>query len=239
MPALGRPRLHLCRTGSTNDRARELAAAGAPHGMLVTAREQTAGRGRQGRSWFAPPGGALLLSLVIRDPGELLPLRAGLAVADLAGSRARVKWPNDVLIDGRKMAGVLVEARPQEAWAVLGIGVNVSVDPSDLPADVRAAAGGLGRPPHQLDAVLGELLAALERRIAEPASETLEAFRARDALLERAVAWRDGSGVGAGIDERGALLVRTGGGIVALNAGEVHLTSSTGSPNQGRVAIDQ
>ncbi len=85
---LGRPRLHLRVCDSTNRRARELAAAGAPHGTLVTAAEQTAGRGRQGRTWSAPPGRALLLSLVVRRFDALLPLRAGLAVADLAGPGA-------------------------------------------------------------------------------------------------------------------------------------------------------
>ena len=103
--SLGRPRLHLREIGSTNARARELAAAGAPHGTLVTTSLQTAGRGRQGRGWTAPAGQALLLSLVIRDPPALLPLRAGLAVADVAGPDARIKWPNDVLVGGRKVAG--------------------------------------------------------------------------------------------------------------------------------------
>ena len=151
--ALGRPRLHLRTTGSTNDRARALAAAGAPHGTLVTTGEQTAGRGRQGRTWSAPAGQALLLSLVLRDPDPLLPLRAGLAVADLAGGAARVKWPNDVLLDGRKLAGILVEARPHDGWAVLGIGLNAAVDLDALPRrgprprrDARPPArGGAGR----------------------------------------------------------------------------------------------
>ena len=124
MTALGRPRLHLRETSSTNERARELAAAGAPHGTLVTTGLQTAGRGRQGRTWTAPAGRALLMSLVLRSFDALTPLRAGLAVADLAGPAARVKWPNDVLVEGHKVAGILVEARPQEAWAVLGIGCS-------------------------------------------------------------------------------------------------------------------
>lgn len=228
MPRLGRPRVHLRSTGSTNDRARQLAMAGAPHGTLVTTGEQTAGRGRQGRAWAAPAGHALLLSLVIRAPGALLPLRAGLAVADLAGPRAQVKWPNDVLLEGRKVAGVLVEARPQEGWAVLGIGVNVSLGPGDLPEGLRQTAGGLGRPKHELEPALGELMAALERRLAEPAAGTIRALSTRDALFDRPVTWRDGSGIGAGVDERGALLVRMGSGaLVALDSGEVHLTPST------------
>jgi len=225
---LGRPRLHLRETGSTNDRARALAAAGAPHGTLVTAGVQTAGRGRQGRAWLAPPGRALLLSLVLRELDRLLPLRAGLAVADLAGPGALVKWPNDVLLaGGGKVAGILVEGRPQERWAVVGIGVNVAVAPADLPP----GAATLGRPAGELDAALQALLAALERRLAEPAEAALAALRARDALLGAPVRWAGGAGTGAGIGPDGALLVRTAAGAeVALDAGEVHLGSAPTNP---------
>ena len=219
---IGRPRLHLRETTSTNTRARELAAAGAPHGTLVTAGVQTAGRGRQGRTWVAPVGSSLLLSLVLRDTDLLLPLRAGLAVADLAGPDALVKWPNDVLLGGRKVAGVLVEARPQEGWAVLGIGVNAALDVADLPLELHETAGTLGRA--DLEGALTELLEHLERRLAEPPEATLSALNARDALLERPIAWVGGEGTGAGIDEHGSLRVLLGGGREAvLDAGEVHL----------------
>ena len=218
--SLGRPRLHLRETPSTNDRARALAVAGAPHGTLVTAGVQTAGRGRQGRTWTAPPGSSLLLSLVLREVDPLLSLRAGLAVADLAGAAARVKWPNDVLLDGRKVAGILAEGRPQEGWAVLGIGVNAAVEPDEL----VAGAGTLGRARGELDAVLEELLLALERRLGEPAEACLAALRGRDALLDQPLSWAGGSGTGGGIDERGALRVRLdSGGETLLDAGEVHL----------------
>jgi BirA family transcriptional regulator, biotin operon repressor / biotin---[acetyl-CoA-carboxylase] ligase len=221
---LGRPRLHLRRIGSTNARARELAAAGAPHGTAVTADEQTAGRGRQGRGWSTPPGGALAVSLVIRDPDPLLSLRAGLAVAELAGADARVKWPNDVLVDGRKVAGILVEGRLQEGWAVLGIGINAALDLTVLPGEVRGRAGTLGLDPGELPRALDELLAALERRLAEPPGATLESLRGRDALAGRPVRWEGGSGTGEGIADDGALLVRDGhGALHALAAGEVHL----------------
>jgi BirA family biotin operon repressor/biotin-[acetyl-CoA-carboxylase] ligase len=150
--ALGRPRLHLRETDSTNERARALALGGAPHGTLVTASAQTAGRGRQGRRWEAAPGSALLCSVVLRRVDELLPLRAGLAVADLAGEAARVKWPNDVLVAGRKVAGVLVEARPQDGWAVLGIGINLAALAVRLAEPAATALDALrGR-----DALLGE-----------------------------------------------------------------------------------
>ncbi len=124
---IGRPRVHHAVTDSTNERAKELARAGAHHGTLVTAGEQTAGRGRQGREWVAPAGSAVLMSVVIREPGELLPLTAALAVCEAPAPRsnASIKWPNDVWVEGRKIAGILVEGRPQEGWAVSGVGLNV------------------------------------------------------------------------------------------------------------------
>jgi len=224
---IGRPRVHLRETGSTNEHARALTAAGAPHGTLVTAGVQTEGRGRQGRRWEAPAGSTLLLSLVIRgDLDPLLSLRAGLAVADLAGPEARVKWPNDVLLDGRKVAGVLVEGRPQAGWAVLGIGVNVALDPRDLPLELRDSAGTLGRPAEELEGALGELLAALERWLEESAEAVVAALRDLDALLGEPVRWSGGEGVGAGIDARGGLIVAVASGkTVVLEAGEVHLAS--------------
>jgi BirA family biotin operon repressor/biotin-[acetyl-CoA-carboxylase] ligase len=237
MTALGRPRLHLRRTDSTNARARELAAAGAPHGTVVTAREQTAGRGRQGRSWAGPPGRSLLLSVIVRALDPLLPLRAGLAVADVAGDAARVKWPNDVLLDGRKVAGILVEARPQQGWAVLGIGVNVAVRVDDLPPGLRGRAGTLGRPPGDREPVLAELLAALDRALALPADAVLDRWRARDALVGREVRWAGGRGVAAGVDAGGRLLVDLPEGArAALDAGEVHLGGAPGEPDSPAAA---
>jgi BirA family biotin operon repressor/biotin-[acetyl-CoA-carboxylase] ligase len=222
--ALGRPRLHLRATTSTNDRARELAAAGAPHGALVTAGRQSAGRGRQGRTWSAPAGSALLLSLVLRELPALLPLLAGLAVAEVSGPAARVKWPNDVVVEGRKVGGILVEARPQEGWAVLGIGLNVALRVEDLPPELHATAGTLGLAPGDLEPTLERLLRALERALGLSAAAALDAYRARDALRGREVAWAEGRGRAAGIDGEGRLVVElAGGGRTTLSAGEVHL----------------
>jgi BirA family biotin operon repressor/biotin-[acetyl-CoA-carboxylase] ligase len=222
--ALGRPRLHLRATTSTNDRARELAAGGAPHGALVTAGRQSAGRGRQGRTWSAPAGSALLLSLVLRELPALLPLLAGLAVAEVSGPAARVKWPNDVVVEGRKVGGILVEARPQEGWAVLGIGLNVALRVEDLPPELHATAGTLGLAPGDLEPTLERLLRALERALGLSAAAALDAYRARDALRGREVAWADGRGRAAGIDGEGRLVVElAGGGRTTLSAGEVHL----------------
>ena len=135
-----------------------------------------------------------------------------------------MKWPNDVLLDGRKVAGILVEARPQEGWAVLGIGVNAALDASELPPELHETAGTLGRRPRELEAALAELLGHLAERLAEPADSVLAALAERDALLGREVAWSGGEGVGAGIDARGCLRVRRADGTeTVLDAGEVHL----------------
>jgi BirA family biotin operon repressor/biotin-[acetyl-CoA-carboxylase] ligase len=221
--ALGTPRAHHRRTDSTNARARELAAAGAPHGTLVTAAEQKAGRGRQGRTWTAPPGRALLASVVLRDWPALLPLGAAIAVAEVAGGAAAIKWPNDVQLGGRKVAGILVEGRPQEGWMVLGIGLNVALRAEDFPPELRATATTLGLEPARVEEVLAALLVALERWLAAPAAAVLAAFRARDALAGHEIAWGSGRGRAAGVDEAGRLLVHTPEGRVALDAGEVHL----------------
>lgn len=224
---LGRPRLHLRATTSTNDRARELAQAGTPHGTVVTAAQQTAGRGRQGRTWSAPPGRALLLSVVLRDPPALLPLAAALAVAEVAGADAQIKWPNDVLLDGRKVAGILAEGRPQDGWAVLGVGLNVALRIEDLPPQLHATAGTLGLEPADLEPTLERLLDALERALALDEATLLGAYRARDALRGREVTWTAGHGRAAGIDGTGRLVVELpDGGRTALSAGEVHLERS-------------
>ncbi len=279
--SLGHPRVHLRRTDSTNERARRLAIAGAPHGTTVTAEEQSAGRGRQGRSWLAPPRSALLCSLVLRDPNPLLSLIAGVAVCDVVGDTARVKWPNDVIVERSgvdrrahtgdrmlareqankadqpilaKLAGILVEGRPQEGWAVLGIGLNVAVRVEQLPAELRGRAASLELEPSAIEPTFERLLQALVTRLAEPVDTMLDAWRARDALYGRDVVWggheaqsqsghgpnkgergqdrsehgsnRGKHGRAEGIDDEGQLLVRRQDGTTtALSAGEVHLES--------------
>jgi len=224
MTALGTPRLHLRALGSTSDRARELAEAGAPHGTLVTTDHQVAGRGRQGRTWSTPPGRALTMSLVLRDVPPLLTIAAGVAVADAIGEAAAIKWPNDVLVEGRKVAGILAEGRPQEGWAVLGIGVNVALREDDLPPELRATAGSLGRAPEDVEPLLATLLTTLEARLTQSPDGVLEAWRGRDALRGRPVRWDGGEGMAAGVDAAGRLVVRLRDGrTTALDAGEVHL----------------
>jgi BirA family biotin operon repressor/biotin-[acetyl-CoA-carboxylase] ligase len=221
---LGWPRLHLREIGSTSDRARELAQAGAPHGTLVTTDHQVAGRGRQGRTWTTPPGTALTMSLVLREVTPLVPLAAGVAVAEAIGPDAAIKWPNDVLLDDRKVAGILVEARPQEGWAILGIGINVALAPDDFPPDLRDRAGTLGRPPEDVAVIRQAVLDALDRRLAQPVAALLDAWRARDALAGRPVTWDGGHGTAEGVDDAGRLRVRLrDGATTVLDAGEVHL----------------
>jgi len=224
--------LHVRRTTSTNDRARELAIAGAPHGTLVTAAEQTAGRGRMGRSWTAPAGSSLLMSLVLRDAPAPLPLLAAVAVCDVAGPGVQVKWPNDIVVqDGeglRKLAGILTEGRPQQGWAVLGIGLNVALRLEDLPSELGKTAATLGLPPSAIEPTLAGLLVALERRLATSVQATLAEWRKLDALRGREVFWsangRHLSGRAGGIDETGRLvIVPAKGPCAALDAGEVVL----------------
>jgi BirA family biotin operon repressor/biotin-[acetyl-CoA-carboxylase] ligase len=174
---------------------------------------------------MAPPGAAVLMSLVVRDLDErfpLIPLVAAVAVADtceaLAPVRCAIKWPNDVWIERRKVAGILVEGRPAEGWAVLGIGLNVAAAPEEL-GDLATALG----PDLDVESGLRALLGALDGWLGKAGAEVLAAWRARDALKGQTVRWADGSGVAAGIDDSGSLLVDTGDGRVALGAGEVHL----------------
>jgi BirA family transcriptional regulator, biotin operon repressor / biotin---[acetyl-CoA-carboxylase] ligase len=235
----GSPQRHFRVADSTNSRARELAGGGAPGGTVVTAVEQIAGRGRQGRSWIAPAGKALLYSAILRPLDRrhlLLPLSVPIAVCATAEElepavRCQIKWPNDIWIDGRKVAGVLIEARPQDGWAVIGVGLNLAIERDEFPPELRDSAVSLfasgapavryAQPRNTATRVLSEQLS----RWTEAAEEdVLTAWRERDALKGREIGWDDDSGVADGIDERGNLLVRVAGSeIVALGAGEVHL----------------
>jgi BirA family transcriptional regulator, biotin operon repressor / biotin---[acetyl-CoA-carboxylase] ligase len=237
---LGTPRLHLRTVDSTNVRAQRLAVSGAPHGALVTAAAQTAGHGRQGRAWVTPAGRALACSLVLRDPPRLLPMIAALAVADVAGRldragrTAAIKWPNDVLLDGRKVAGILAEGRPQEGWVVLGIGLNVAVEEDAFPPALREIATSLGCEPTAVEPALTLLLERLAHWLEATPGEAMDAYRARDALAGRKLRWGspERRGTALGIADDGRLRVRPDEGDTdeeLLDAGEVHLgTGRTG-----------
>lgn len=226
--AFGAPRRHLKQTGSTNDQARALAELGAPSGCVVTAAEQSAGRGRTGRRWSAPAGTALLMTAVLRPlerRNRLLPLAVPLAVCEAVESvapvRCAVKWPNDVWIEERKAAGVLIEARPPE-WALIGIGVNLAIPADAHPADLRWPATSVG---HGADAeaMLAAVCDRLSAWVDAPPGDVLGGFRARDALHGREISWEGGTGIAKGVDDEGDLLVDTASGQLSLGAGEVHL----------------
>jgi BirA family biotin operon repressor/biotin-[acetyl-CoA-carboxylase] ligase len=230
---LGSPHLHYSVCESTNDVAKLLAESGAPHGTTITTDEQTAGRGRQGRTWVAPPRSALLMSVIARpvtDSHKLAPLAAALAVAEtcerLAGVSAKIKWPNDVWIEGRKVSGILAEARPDQSpdssWLVVGVGLNTSVRLDQMPEDLQQTATTLALAPGT-DA-LTPLVKSLNHWLTSDAHAIVSAWRERDALIDRPISWADGAGTATGIDEHGNLLVELDdGSLQTLTAGEVHL----------------
>jgi BirA family biotin operon repressor/biotin-[acetyl-CoA-carboxylase] ligase len=220
-------------TASTNADLAEVARAGAAEGTVHTTDHQVAGRGRLDRSWDSPEASGIAVSVLLR-PIEVpagrwvwLPLLVGLAVAatvEECGVQAQLKWPNDVQVDGRKVAGILVEGRPQEGWAVLGVGLNVAVRPDDLPAELRETAAGLGLDPRDVEPTLRRVLDRLAEALALPPAELLDAWRARDALQGRRITWNRGQGTAAGLDGEGRLIVELDdGGRATLDAGEVHL----------------
>lgn len=226
---LGRPLEYRAVTGSTNDDAMAAARAGAPHGAAFVADEQSAGRGRRGHRWTTTPGDNLTFSVLLRPRLSLqrlsaLTLAVGLAVRDAVAGRVaapvQVKWPNDVLVGGRKLAGVLVESQLAGgalSAVVVGVGINVAM--RELPEEIRGIATSLallGAADLDREALLVELLDALARRVSayeraglEP---MLEELRRHDALLGTRVHIEGVSGVARGIDRDGALLVEDDSG---------------------------
>jgi BirA family biotin operon repressor/biotin-[acetyl-CoA-carboxylase] ligase len=229
--------------GSTMDLLHELAAEGAAEGTVVLAGEQTSGRGSRGRTWRSPPGGLWLSALYRpRAPAgaELLSLRVGLAVAEAiesvgSGVGLAIKWPNDLMLNDRKLGGILCEARwhgEELGWIVAGIGLNVS---NPIPLELAAGAARLADRlpdinPEALEAPVTARLRALDpaRHRLDPAE--LSALRARDwlrgrRLLTPVAGWADG------ITEDGALLLRDAVGAVRrIRAGTVELAESSFTP---------
>ena len=231
--------VRLTRTASTMDALHELAQAGAPAGTAVVAEAQGAGRGSRGRGWSSPPGG-LWLSVLARPRTaglELLSLRAGLAVAELldrlgAGARAQLKWPNDLMLDGRKAGGILCEARWQgaaPAWVVIGLGLNVTNAP---PADLGAAATNLASVLPSLSAAaietpVVEALRAVDAGAGALTEDERARFARRDWLRGLALEAPE-AGTADGIAPDGALLVRRpDGSVAAVRAGTVVLAGTT------------
>jgi len=251
----GSPMLFFATIGSTNDVASALAEHGAAEGTVVIADAQTAGRGRRGRTWFSPPGSGLYVSIVL-TPGRavvaplrataLLTLTAGVALAEAVtaatGLPPVIKWPNDLLVGRRKLAGILAEATaitrggraeaaPDRLPVVLGFGINVrqAAYPPELAERVTSLETELGRVVDRA-ALCAEALAALARRyddlMAGRFDAILDEWRRRAPGSHGArVRWDtvtgSATGITAGIDESGALLVQTGDTVERLVAGEV------------------
>jgi BirA family biotin operon repressor/biotin-[acetyl-CoA-carboxylase] ligase len=224
---LGEPRLDVESCESTQ----QLVDTSLPEGAIVVADHQTAGRGRLGRSWDAPPGKALLFSVLLKPPPERhapeLSLVAGVAVADTVerstGLAVQLKWPNDVMLRRRKVAGLLAEAR--DGAIVLGIGLNVNQSRDELPADAGSLLTLTGRE-WRRDQLLDSLLADLGRTYAAWRSGGLDAvyegLAPRDFLRGRRVSVNGTSGVATMIDRQGRLEIEVGhGDVVAVESGEV------------------
>ena len=231
---------------STNDEARELALAGADHGTAVVAGEQTRGRGTKGRVWHSPPGLGLYASFILRGPAagpvpflHLLPLAAGLAASDAVlaavGVAVRLKWPNDLVHDGKKLGGILsegVSGGPAGDFAVVGVGINVGHDPPDFPADLRASSTSLriiGGRAVTIASVFDGLCRALDcwyNALARgDKGSVIRTFEARMAFpagrpIRVTTAAGTFTGICRGLDEDGRLVVERAGaaGMVALDA---------------------
>ena len=232
--------------GSTSDVAKALADEGAAHGEVVIAEAQSAGRGRRGREWSSPPGRNVYLSVVLRPdlPPSRAPeltLLASVALCQAvrqADIPAVIKWPNDILVGRRKLAGILLEMAAeadQLQWVVLGVGVNVNARPEDFPEAVRATATSMAiersRPvPRALftAAALTSIEEWLDRHAADGFAPVREAWRQLSDTLGREVRVTTAGeaelvGVAEDVDENGALLVRSGGRVHRVLAGDVEL----------------
>lgn len=228
-------------TDSTQTEVKGRAVAGAAEGTVVTARHQRAGRGRRGRDWWDEPGQSLLVSVLLRPTGPpavapQLALVAGLAVAEAlevgAGVTACIRWPNDLLVDGRKVCGILAEAASDGAGrldhAILGIGINLNQ--AEFPDALRARATSLRLltgGAHDAEALLPVLLACLDRRYAQWQHGGFAALRAdwlaRSTVPGQMVRLPEGGGLGPAVDvgDDGVLLARaTDGRLLRIVSGE-------------------
>lgn len=240
---LGSQRIELESCGSTNDEASRLARAGAQRGTIVIAERQTAGRGREGRVWASPPGG-LYMSVILRPslplvavPPMTLAIGVGVCAAVRAfGAHASLKWPNDLLVDGRKLAGVLVEAQSQGnrlESVVAGIGINLDGElPGELGERGITLAEAAGAPIDR-DAFIESLLAHVEKWVERYVGVGLAAIvpawteRMVHGLIARATPMHDDApivGVVAGLDSDGSLLLRTDDGTIhRVRSGDVEV----------------
>lgn len=240
--ALGRAIEYLPEVNSTNDRLLASAAAGAQHGSACVTDLQLAGHGRLGRSWWAPAGEGLLFSVLLRPAIPLehagrLTMSMGLAAAagveETTGIRLGLKWPNDLMLSDKKVGGMLAQVNTQgsEWFAVLGLGINVDVDFSSAPPELRESATSLAgvaeRPPdrpNMLAAILNHLESYVDSL--EAGNDLASAWAARLDTLGREVQAHllndTVRGVAEGVSPEGALLIRTREGVLfAVWSGDV------------------
>ncbi len=245
----GRPvRAHQT-CGSTNDLALDAISTDAKTGIVFVAHEQTHGRGRRQNKWTAPPGSCLMMSVLIRTPAPLaqsgtglggLSLAVGLALCDLVQPRldrlvpapsARIKWPNDVYVNDRKLAGILIESRPDRTGhlgVVIGIGLNHRL--TSFPGELAQATSlaHLGVADESTESLLVDVLGAIEHRVIEfftkGVAHLVPQLRSVDYLRDRKVEVEGQQGIGAGFDDQGRLLVRRREGDVwAVSSGHVRM----------------
>ena len=238
------PIYHFSTVTSTNDIARQMALEGSPEGTAVLAREQVSGRGRQGRLWNSPAGDGLYLSVLLRPQTmfpvvQLIPLAAGIAVAetikDIYGASPDIKWPNDILIGGRKVCGILVESSTESGrmdFAILGIGVNLGQE--EFPEDIRATATsmlketGLLIAPSDLVAPLLDRLDRWYKLVASDPAEVVTRWEqsstyARDCRVSIDTSEGPLEGITAGLNSAGALIVELPGGETREEIGRAHV----------------
>lgn len=243
---IGAVLIRVDRAASTNDLLRALAERGAPEGTVVVAREQTGGRGRMGRAWVSPPGG-LWCSLLLRPPdpadGRIaLTVAVGAAegVRKVCGAGVGLKWPNDLILEGRKLGGILVESIPPVV--IVGVGINVNVDTRTLPPEIAETATSLSASlGHEVDlegiltSVLDEVEGAYGALRAGRGEDVLAHWRRLSVTLGRSVRIQNGAemleGRAIDIDTAGALLVeRSGGGRTRVIGGDLTVLEEDSRP---------
>lgn len=237
--------------GSTNNEAKKMANEGCPEGTLIITETQLIGRGRLARGWFSPRGKGIWFSVVLRPPFPpqeapkctlMCAVAINRAIRQLTGLACGIKWPNDILIGGRKLVGILTEMSAEMDainYVVIGMGINVNIEPLELPAELKETATSLqielGRPVSRIDLLLS-ILEQLEQLYTlvktEGFSPVLSAWRMETVTLGKAVSVvgpdRTFCGEAVDIDSDGALLVQTPTGIERVLAGDVSIRPAAG-----------
>jgi BirA family transcriptional regulator, biotin operon repressor / biotin---[acetyl-CoA-carboxylase] ligase len=242
---IGKKIIRLGTVDSTNTYAMELAEKGADHGTVVIADNQTKGKGRMGRTWVSPPGGNIYMSVILRPSmqlrdGTLLTITAGVAccraLRSSAGLQAEIKWPNDLMVSGRKAGGILTEIKANAdgiIFAIMGIGINVNASVDDFPPDIKGTATSIrnetaGERPTDaiIEGVLNELDCWTDVLGEKGGGPVLDEWRRLTTMLGRTVSATLGgetlTGIAEDVDDWGMLVLRLPSGISRkINAGDL------------------